>query len=716
MAGIRIATLLAAYVAAAPSASHGISSFGPTPAETLYTDGTVLAVAAAPDKAYIGGNFTLIGRPTGSWVAVDPGGTPIPRRPEVVGSVSAAVRDGRGGWFVAGAIQAVGNVGRAAKVVHLRPDGSLDERWRVTVRGGPVNALAVRGQTLFVGGGFVSLGGKPRRALAAVSSNSGRVLPWRLNGAPQIIVKRNRFQAGAITTLAPSTDGRTLYMAGSFGRVGGRRRAGLASVDVSTGHIASWDPRPNGEVGTIVPGPGGRVVYLAGSFGKIGGTARNAVAAVDARRGKSVAFNAHISPYDQVFGLVATPSAVYVAGDFTSLGGKSRHLLAALDPRTGGVSDWEPTLSGDSVKSLAIDPRGTTVYVGGELSEVGGQRRDRLAAIDARTGAVTGWDPPTLGEISVLATDGKGTVFVGGEIEFVGGARRPGLASLAADGSLSDWTPALDGIVRSLAVSPDKARLYVGGAFTPMDAPAQKNLAVVNVATGQLSAFGGGTNSGVWALAPTGDGSRLYIGGAFVTVAGTRRQRLAALDAGTGSLLSWNAGTNDLVRVLLATEDGLYVGGDFSSAGGLSRSRLVKLDAETGRALGWNPAPDDNVWALALHGGTLYVGGEFKQIGGKSRNALVAVDVESGEATPWDPSPDGTVRALRLSPDGLRLFAGGEFEKIGGAPRGYADFSVTDGSLSPWNPGAAFDGYSIDVGPAGAPLIIGGDRGADIFR
>jgi WD40 repeat protein len=329
---------------------------------------------------------------------------------------------------------------------------------------------------------------------------------------------------------------------------------------------------------------------------------------------------------------------------------------------------------------------------------------------------VTPWDPRALGDVAVLTTGGGGIVFVGGNIAFVGGARRPGLASIGADGSISDWVPALDGTVRALALSPDKGRLYLGGAFAPEDARAQRNLAVVDVSTGALRAFGGGTNSGVWAIAPSADGSTVYIGGAFVSVAGKRRTRLAALEAHSGELLSWNSGANDLVRVLLPTADALYVGGDFASAGGLPRRRLVQLDPTTGEALGWNPEPDDNVWALALHDQKLYVGGEFGQIGGRTRNALAAVDVESGDATSWDPNADGTVRTLALSPDGQHLYAAGEFENIGRADRGYAEFSVADGSLTGWNPGLAFDGYSLTFGSVGLPLVIGGEGGVDVFR
>ena len=683
-----------------------------TPAATFFTDGTVLATVASSDRIYVGGDFSLIGAATGSWVAIGPDGNPVSNRPLLAGEVNAAVPDGRGGWFVAGPIAGVGAVAHSAKVAHLRPSGELDRSWHVTVGGGLVTTLALSGKTLFLGGRFKAVDGNPRRALAAVSAARGRLLRWRLHGYPRFIVKGKPAGAGTISTLAVS--GPTLYVGGSFGQIGGRRRNDLAAIAVPTGRATTWNPAPNSSVTVIRPSGG--TVYVGGYFARIGGAARNGVAALNATSGRSRSFNAHVPADSGIDDLAVGPSTVYIAGDFSSLGGRSRHLLAAVDRRTGAVTSWEPSISGDSVAVVALDASRNTLYLAGELAEVGGQRRDTLAAVDTRSGEVTAWDPRALADIQVLSARPGGVVFAGGHIAFVGGVRRHGLASLTPAGGLTDWNPDLDGIVRALAFDSSTSRLYVGGAFAPGDVPAQRNLAVVDTATGAVHAFGGGTNSGVWAIAPSLDGSTLFIGGAFVTVAGKRRTRLAALDPATGALLPWNSGANDLVRVVLPASDALYVGGDFRSAGGLSRPRLVKLDLDSGAALGWSPEPDDRVWALELRDQTLYVGGEFGQIGGKSRNALAAINVESDQASSWDPNADMQVRSLRASPDRTRLYAGGEFEKIGTARRGYAEFSLPEGSLTGWSPLSAFDAYSITFTPDGSVLVFAGDGGLSLFR
>src|SRR6476659_770448 len=152
MKPIAAAVLVFVSVGVLPSATHASPAVAEIPSATLFADGTVLATAAGADRVYVGGDFSLLGRPTGSWVAIGSDGKPVAGRPSLGGSVTTVVSDGRGGWFVAGKINAVGSVPRIAKLVHLRPDGELDRGWRVAIQGGQVFALARRGNTLFLAG------------------------------------------------------------------------------------------------------------------------------------------------------------------------------------------------------------------------------------------------------------------------------------------------------------------------------------------------------------------------------------------------------------------------------------------------------------------------------------------------------------------------------------------------------------------------------------
>jgi hypothetical protein len=55
-------------------------------------------------------------------------------------------------------------------------------------------------------------------------------------------------------------------------------------------------------------------------------------------------------------------STVYLGGSFTNIGGKIINWLAAIDSTTGIATSWNPNADGP-IKTLFIS--GTTIYVGG---------------------------------------------------------------------------------------------------------------------------------------------------------------------------------------------------------------------------------------------------------------------------------------------------------------------------------------------------------------
>jgi hypothetical protein len=159
-----------------------------TPAEPLprlvshwVADGSVLAVATAPDVAYIGGTFQSLSPHTGSWVALNRQGRPAATFPQVIGEVNAAVADGRGGWFIGGSFTNVGGVPRRY-LAHINTDRTLDRR--------------------HVGGDFTTIGGR-RQSIAAFNLATGDPTAWKapIDG----------------TVYALSVRGRTLIAAGTFG-------------------------------------------------------------------------------------------------------------------------------------------------------------------------------------------------------------------------------------------------------------------------------------------------------------------------------------------------------------------------------------------------------------------------------------------------------------------------------------------------------------------
>ena len=140
--------------------------------------------------------------------------------------------------------------------------------------------------------------------------------------------------------------------------------------------------------------------------------------------------------------------------------------------------------------------------------------------------------------------------------------------SLSTGQLIGSFAPKVNGIVRSLALSPDKSRLYVGGDFTAVDGSARGGIVAFSTANSQVdTSFKGTVNGQVWAVDATA--STVYVGGSFTTANGNDRKKLASFTASTGSLLGWNPTTEGTtVRALLVAPGGnVIVGGSFAKIG-----------------------------------------------------------------------------------------------------------------------------------------------------
>jgi hypothetical protein len=665
---IALALALAVLTWVTPAAST--IARGVDPLRLWVTDGTVNSLVATPQGVFAGGDFTLVGPRTGRWATVRPDGV-APVRAAVQGEVVAAAADGRGGWYLAGETLAVGGIVRTG-VIHLGANEKLDTRWNPKLNGG-VSAITRVRSTLYLGGDFTKVARKTRLRLAAVDAKTGALKRWAPRVRP---VKKD--EGAYVSALVPAPDGKTMYVAGFFGRLGRKRRANLAAVDLRTGSVRGWHPRVDGAVEAIAAAPGGRLIYAGGEFGRAGGQPRSGLAAFELRTGAVTSWHPDCDGSISSIAVGRSGFPIYVAGSFASIGDKSRRGLAALDRRRGAATPWDPNVGG-SVNTLLLAPRRHTVFIGGEFESVGDLDRSNLAAIDTRTAVAGLWNPQTIGPVNVLAPAGHGVIGTGGSFTSVGAVRRTSLALIDLDGRLSRWAPSLRGTVRALAVSPDGARVYVGGRFTLGGSQSSRSLAVIDPAALTLSPWGASLNSGVWAIAPSSDGQTVYLGGAFTTASSRTRRRLAALDAGSGALTNWTAGATGLVRQLALSGDQLWVAGEFGSVGGQQRTGVASLDVETGHATGWDAGADDNVSALAVTSDNVFVGGDFTTIGGRSRKYLAELDAGDGGATRWDPSPDDVVTALGVSPSARTLVAVGDFTKISGARRDIGEFDLATG-------------------------------------
>jgi len=225
---------------------------------------------------------------------------------------------------------------------------------------------------------------------------------------------------------------------------------------------------------------------VGGHFTSVGGQPRSCIAALDIKTGIATAWNPNAD--NSVLTLAVSSNKVYAGGQFTSIGGQSRSGIAALDISTGKATSWNPSAEqrryssgnmGPSGRIHALAVSGNTVYAGGQFTWIGGKEREAIAALDAKTGKATAWNP-SLGVDEYILTLGVSgnRVYVGGAFYSIGGQERRTIAAVdAKTGVASAWNPSMNGIVYNLSASGNK--VYVGGYFNSMNGEASSNFAIL---------------------------------------------------------------------------------------------------------------------------------------------------------------------------------------------------------------------------------------------
>jgi hypothetical protein len=536
-----------------------------------------------------------------------------------------------------------------------------------------VGALAVSGSTVYAGGRFTAIGGRRRSHIAALTATTGRATAWDPNADREVE--------------ALTASHSTVYAGGRFKTIGGQARSHIAAIDATSGQATAWNPDANGAVFALAVSAA--TVYAGGDFKTIGGARRKHIAAIDAAAGRATGWNPDAS--NEVDALALSGSTVYAGGLFSAIGGRQRSQIAALDMTTGHATAWNPEANG-AVWALAAS--GSTVYAGGWFGFIGGEKRNGLAALNTTTGKLTSWNPNLGVEVCcgfgvrALAVSGS-TIYVGGSFSSIGGHPRSDLAAVhATTGRVTAWNPDPSdpqyGVtVRALAAV--GSTVYVGGNFSSIGGQTRNGIAALDATTGQATSWNPSTFDSpvlpqVDALAVSGP--TVYAGGYFGSIGGQARNNIAALDATTGEATGWNPNANGQVAALAVSGPTVYAVGRFTSIfdaspsiGGQQRNGIVALDATTGQATAWNPDAHGGyeggpVFALAVGAGTVYAGGYFTTIGGRTRHGLAALDASIGQATTWNPHVNASgsyryaVSALAVS--GSTIYVGGNFSSIAG--------------------------------------------------
>ncbi|HEY3240610.1 MAG TPA: hypothetical protein VGL92_13650, partial [Acidimicrobiia bacterium] len=323
---------------------------------------------------------------------------------------------------------------------------------------------------------------------------------------------------------------------------------------------------------------------------------------------------------------------------------------------------------------------------------------------------------PTVVRTLALSPDGA-RLYVGGRVDPGGGGARRGLAALrSATGAIEPWDPDVVGRVDTLAVAPADGRVYLGGDFNRVGGAIRPYLARLDPVSAAPDPWAEGADGPVAALALSADGNEIFAGGEFTSLGGLRRRHLGALDAATGAVVAaWDPAADGPVAALAVAADGslLYAGGSFALLGATDRPGLGALDPASGAVSDtWVPDSGGAVDTLALSGPLVLAGGRFGTVVERPRAYLAALAVAGGTLDPGFPTQtDGPVRALALTPDGGRLFLGGDFGAVAGAPRpSVALVDPSNGAVDPAFVPAIPNGpvHALALSPDGHRLYIGG--------
>ena len=432
---------------------------------------------------------------------------------------------------------------------------------------------------ILVGGFFASVGGQMRDRIARLDATTGL--------ADSFDPKAN----SPVRSIAIQADGKILA-GGDFTTLtpnGGAMLTRSHIARLETDGRLDQTLNPNilgGTVNATAVQADGKIL-IGGQFVQVLGVPRNNIARLNADGTLDPGFNPNAD--GEVLCMVVQPDGgILVGGSFNganSIGGQTRNRIARLDPTTGLADSFDPNANND-VWTIVLQGD-NQILAGGAFTNIGGANRNRLARLNPTTGSADSFDPNANNTVRSIAVQADGRILAGGEFSganSIGGQMRNRIARLdATTGAADSFDPNADGPVYSIAVQPD-AKILTGGAFSGIGGLTRRHIARLDAASGLADSFDPNANLNVFSIATQADG-KIVVGGSFSgpnSIGGQPRHFIARLDATTGLADSFNPNSDNVVSSVAVQTDGkILVGGSFNNIGGNPRNRLARLTNDT---------------------------------------------------------------------------------------------------------------------------------------
>ncbi|WP_374968279.1 hypothetical protein [Terrabacter sp. BE26] len=535
--------------------------------------------------------------------------------------------------IIGGEFDAVNGV-PSPRLAAIGLDGNVISTWHASANA-TVNAVAVAGDKVYVGGSFTTVNGASRNYLSRVQLLDGATdptFPVSTNGAVYALDVR----AGATSAQDTVKVGGDFTSVTSSGTVTTRTR--LAAV-AGSGAVEPWAPSANGSVRAVASDPATGTTFVGGMFSQLSGVNRTQIGAL-AVSGAVTGFDASLAgcqaPHTlkstntlpactvEVQALQVTAGTLYVGGVFTTSQGSLRHDAAAYSVATGRLTSWLP-MPGARVRTFTS--LGATTVMGGDFVSTGGQYRRGVAKIDLATGTL---DPTFRADADNMVLDLELTpdrtkLFLAGTFMAVNGAVRQRVAAVdATTGALvPSFAPQVNQSVFTVAVR--QGYLYLGGQFTAIGTVARQHAARISAVNGSVDTTWTANTKGptgapyqggmVLSLAVAPDSSRVFLAGPFKTVNGVALPNgIAALSGVNGAVLPkqlggvHSCGTLHWINTLKLSDDGKRLYGGDVCPDWVYQWDAVNLSQTKVNGLNWSTSCDGGMQGALEVNGTFYYG------------------------------------------------------------------------------------------------------------
>lgn len=480
-------------------------------------DNTVYSIAQRGDSVLIGGRFDWVnGLPYPNLAALDiQTGSPFPWQPEPGSDVNAVAVQGN--QVVVGGAFSTFQTKLRNRALAINMTSGLVTDWDPDAKGffsPSVEGIEATPNAVYLAGGFGSVGDSSRANFAAVNTTNGEALAW------------NPIFDDNVKSMRVWND--TIFVVGGFTEVNGVPRQHAAALDISTEALTNWAPRPNDPPSRLRIFQDSLMVIL-GQYGYLDARSRRYAYSVDLLTDSITNFAPDI--IGNLYDMLVTPEGdkVWMAS-WSSINNKK---LYAVEPVNGDSIPGFSHNTDDQILDIAYEPFTRTLYFVGEFTQVDGQTRNHIAAVDS-LGNLTSFSLDVNDDIwglDVIDT----TIYIAGTFTSVNGEVRDGLAAVNVEGDLLKWAPEPgNGFARGIVARQD--RILIRGTFTLMNGKTRYRTAAVHPITGRLYDWdpvltGGGVNR----LFPTSEG--MMIGGSFQYAAGTLTPGLSFVSERSGRQL-----------------------------------------------------------------------------------------------------------------------------------------------------------------------------------